>query len=417
MAHSKHTDLLVVGGGVIGMAIAWRAAPGGVAVGLLERGRLGDGASRVAAGMLAPVAEAEFGTAGRGLLELGLSSLRAWPRFAAELEAAGGTPVGFREEGTLLVARDADDARELERQLEFRGSLGLEVRRLRASQARALEPALAPTLRLALEAPGDRSVDPRRVLVALERACRESGVEIHERAPVAELLLEADASSEHGRRMTGVQLDGGERVQAADVVLAAGAWSERLGGLPAGAYLPVRPVKGQTLRLRDPAGPGLVGRVLRFRGGYLVPREDGRYVLGATVEERGFELSATAGGVYELLRDAHELVPGISELEIEELSVGLRPGTPDNAPAIGDSGVAGLLWATGHYRNGILLAPLTADLVLGMLSGADGDEELRRLCSPRRFAAGDGRVGGVERARGAGGAGGAAGSVPAGVLA
>jgi glycine oxidase len=176
----------------------------------------------------------------------------------------------------------------------------------------------------------------------------------------------------------------------------------------------VRPVKGQTLRLRDPAGPGLVSRVLRFRGGYLVPRADGRYVLGATVEERGFELSATAGGVYELLRDAHELVPGISELEIEELSVGLRPGTPDNGPAIGDSGIAGLLWATGHYRNGILLAPLTADLVLGMLSGADGDEELLAHCTPRRFAAA-GRsehAGGVERA---GGTGDAAGSVPAGV--
>ena len=146
--------------------------------------------------------------------------------------------------------------------------------------------------------------------------------------------------------------------------------ASRIEGLPAGARVPVRPVKGQILRLRDPAGPGLLRRVLRFRGGYLVPRGDGRYVLGATVEERGFALAPTAGGVYELLRDAHELVPGVSELEIEELSVGLRPGTPDNAPAIGAARSHGLIWATGHYRNGILLAPLTAELVVGVLAGA-----------------------------------------------
>ena len=157
----------------------------------------------------------------------------------------------------------------------------------------------------------------------------------------------------------------GERVSAGNVVLAAGPWSGHIDGVPSAARVPVRPVKGQILRLRDPAGAGLLRRVVRFRGGYLVPRADGRYVLGATVEERGFELSATAGGVYELLRDAHELVPGISELEIEELSVGLRPGTPDNAPAIGAAAVDGLIWATGHYRNGILLAPLTAELVVG----------------------------------------------------
>ena len=152
-------------------------------------------------------------------------------------------------------------------------------------------------------------------------------------------------------------------------MLAAGPWTQRIEGLPPGARVPVRPVKGQILRLRDPAGPGLLRRVVRFRGGYLVPREDGGYVLGATVEERGFGLAPTAGGVYELLRDAHELVPGVSELEIEELSVGLRPGTPDNAPAIGPGALAGLIWATGHHRNGILLAPLTAELVAGVLAG------------------------------------------------
>jgi glycine oxidase len=310
-----------------------------------------------------------------------------WPAFAAELESSSGTAVGLMRTGTLLLARDGDDARELERQLEFRGSLGLAVRRLRASEAREREPALAPTMRMALEAPDDHSVDPRLVLSALAQACVAAGVRIREHAPVR--CLELDGS---GDRVSGVRLYDGEIVSAAQVVLAAGCWSGEIEGLPAGAGVPVRPVKGQLLRLRDPAGAGLLQRVVRFRGGYLVPRADGGYVLGASVEERGFDLSPTAGGIYELLRDAHELVPGVSELAIDELSVGLRPGTPDNAPAIGPGALAGLTWATGHYRNGILLAPLTAELVAQILTGDSGalepaDTELLAACAPDRFAA------------------------------
>ena len=214
-------------------------------------------------------------------------------------------------------------------------------------------------MRLALEAPDDHSVDPRLVLAALRRACEAAGVRLREHAAVARVELDGG-----GTRVTGVVLDDGERVAARQLVIAAGAWSASLEGLPPEARVAVRPVKGQLLRLRDPAGPGLLERVVRFAGGYLVPRADGRYVLGATVEERGFEQEATAGGVYELLRDAHELVPGVSELQIEELCVGLRPGTPDNLPVIGPGALAGLTWATGHYRNGILLAPLTAELVV-----------------------------------------------------
>jgi len=175
-----------------------------------------------------------------------------------------------------------------------------------------------------------------------------------------------------------------ELVPARHVVIAAGPWSGSIPGLPAEARVPVRPVKGQLLRLRDPAGPGLLERVVRFAGGYLVPRADGRYVLGATVEERGFERHATAGGVYELLRDAHELVPGVSELQIEELCVGLRPGTPDNMPVLGPGAIDGLTWATGHYRNGILLAPLTAELVAGALAG-ESPGPLPAACRPDRF--------------------------------
>jgi glycine oxidase len=397
MPENRPVDVVVVGAGVIGLSIAWRARLAGMSVTLLERDRAGEGASHVAAGMLAPVAEVEFGEAGRRLLELGLRSAAMWPAFASELEASTGLSVGLTRTGTLLLARDEDDARELERQLAFRQSLGLQVQRLRPSEARALEPALAPTVRLALDAPDDHSVDPRLVLAALKDACVSAGVRLRERAPVARIDVD-QAPSGAPRRVTGVTLEEGERVPAGQVVIAAGAWAAGI-GLPAGAGLPVRPVKGQILRLRDPAGPGLLRRVVRFRGGYVVPRDDGRYVLGATVEERGFSLEPTAGGVYELLRDAHELVPGLSELEIAELSVGLRPGSPDNAPAIGPGSVEGLAWATGHHRNGILLAPLTAELVAHVLGGAGagddrGTTDLDRLlavCAPDRFAPGTDR--------------------------
>jgi glycine oxidase len=366
---AKTVDVAIVGGGVIGLAAAWRARQGGLSVAVLERGAIGaECASGVAAGMLAPVSEVEFGEAGRRVLNLGLRSARMWPDFAAELEQASGIAVGLRQTGTLVVARDADEARELERQLEFRKSLGLHATRLRASAARELEPALAPTVRLALHAPEDHCVDPRLVLAALRRACELDGVVVRECAPVVAVELDGSAGC-----VTGVMLVDGERMSADRVVLAAGAWTGEIAGLPAEAGVPVRPVKGQILRLRDPDGAGLLQRVVRFEGGYLVPRGDGRYVLGATVEERGFEMQPTAGGVYELLRDARELVPGILELRIEELSVGFRPSTPDNAPVIGAGAIEGLVWATGHHRNGILLTPLTAELVTEVLTGCQRD--------------------------------------------
>ncbi len=380
MSSDQRFEVAVVGGGIIGLAVAWRARQRGMEVLLLERERIGRGASYVAAGMLAPVAEAEFGAAGRSLLELGVASAELWPAFAQELTEATGIDVGLSRSGTLLVARDEDEARELERQLEFRRTLGLAVERLRASEAREREPALAPTVRLALEAPDDHSVDPRAVLAALRRACELAGVVLREHAPVARVELDAA-----GERVRGLSLSDGGLLQADQVVLAAGAWTEGIEGLDGSRQMPVRPVKGQIMRLRDPAGPGLFERVLRFEGGYLVSRGDGRYVLGATVEERGFDLAATAGGVYELLRDAHELLPGLAELEIEELSVGLRPGTPDNAPVIGPGAVAGLTWASGHYRNGVLLAPVTAWLLAEQMTGAAPSPALLQACAPARF--------------------------------
>ncbi|MEA2333689.1 MAG: glycine oxidase [Solirubrobacteraceae bacterium] len=412
MANSPGSaDLLVVGGGVIGLAVAWRARQRGMAVTVLERETIGCGTSRVAAGMLAPVAEAEFGQAARRVLDLGLRSADMWPAFAQELQEASGQRIGFLQTGTLLVARDADEARELERQIAFRDSLGLATNRLRPSQAREREPALAPTLRLALEAPDDHSVDPRLVLAALRKACESVGVQLREHAPVAR--IEVDAA---GERVTGVTLgrlaggsaasrggresaarpdqpesasppDSGELLSTEHVVVASGAWSGQIEG--AAERMPVRPVRGQLLRLRDPGGAGLLSSVVRFQGGYLVPRAGGRYVLGATVEERGFDVQPDAGGVYELLREAIEVVPGVRELKVEELCAGLRPGTPDNAPAIGRGALEGLTWATGHHRNGILLAPLTAQLVVQLLAGGRPADTLLAACDPRRFAAYD----------------------------
>lgn len=335
---------------------------------VLDRGALGQGASNVAAGMLAPVSEADPGE--RALLSLGLESARRWPAFAAELADVSGIDVGYRACGTLVVARDRDAAEALEREAALRARLGLRAQRLRPSEARQLEPALAPTVRLALTVPDDHIVDPRLVAVALARAAQHAGATLRPGVEVVEV-----------RPGEGVALADGERVDAEQVLVAAGAWSGELAGIPDEARVPVRPVKGQTLRLRDGA-PGLVQRAVRFEGGYLVPRGDGRYVLGATVEERGFDTAVTAGAAYELLRDAAEVLPGVLELEVEELIAGLRPGTPDNAPILGRSPVEGLVWATGHYRNGVLLTPVTADLVAAELAG----EPPAHPFGPERFA-------------------------------
>jgi glycine oxidase len=351
-SQSNSFDVAVVGGGVIGLVVAWRAAQRGLRTVVLERGEPGSGASRVAAGMLAPTGEAAFGE--DDLTALNVASARRYPAFVEELREASGHAVSILECGTLMVARDRDEAEWLGRELAYRAEIGLPATRLRPTPARRLEPALAPTLRLAAELPDDHAIDPRALTAALAAAARNAGVEVR-RAEARAVRLEHD-------RVIGV-----DDVDAERVVVAAGCRSGEL--VPVGARVPVRPVKGQILRLRDPAGPGLLARVIRMETGYLVPRGDGRYVLGATVEERGFDPHVTAGAVFELLRDAIELVPGVAELAIEETSVGYRPGTPDNRPILGPGAIEGLHWATGHYRHGVLLAPITADIVAGALAG------------------------------------------------
>jgi glycine oxidase len=290
----------------------------------------------------------------------------------AELQDVSGIDPGYYAWGTLLLARDPDEAEALERELQMRRDLGLPVERLLGSEARRLEPALAPGLRLALEVGGDHAIDPRRLTQALAAAVSHAGGQIREAAEVTAL------------QDGGVRLASEELIGADQVVIAAGSWAGAIAGIPDEERVPLRPVKGQIMRLHDPRGPGLVTRVLRMSAGYLVPRGDGRYVLGATMEERGFDTSVTAGAVFELLREATELVPGADELVIDELAAGLRPATPDNAPAIGPGSRPGLHWAVGHYRNGILLAPVTAEIVVKGLRGEDAGE-LAAPFFPSRF--------------------------------
>lgn len=361
---------------MIGLTIAWRAVARGLSSIVLERDRPGAGSSFVAAGMLAPIAEAV--STERPLLRLGLASAELYPDFLSELASETALDPGYLRCGTLLAARDGDEAEGLERELALRTRLGLAVSRLRASEARALEPALAPTVRLALEIPDDHVIDPRRLTGALADAVLRAGGEVRSGTPVASVSVLGD-------RVRGVTLADGESVACEHVVVAAGVWSGSISGLPDATCVPLHPIKGQIMRLHDPAGAGLLTRVLRYRGGYIVPRGDGRYVIGATMEERGFDTTVTGGAAFELLRDASELLPGVAELVLDEFSAGLRPATPDNTPAIGPGALPGLHWAVGHYRGGILLAPITAELVMAGLTGADLGP-LAADCDPTRFA-------------------------------
>lgn len=348
-------DLVVVGAGPIGLACAWRARQHGLSVLVLERDRAGSGAAGVAAGLLAPVTEADYGE--ESLLRLGLDSLARYPAFVAELREKTGLDPGYRACGTLAVALDRDDADELRRGHDLHERLGLASEVLLPSEARRLEPGLAPGVSAAFLAASEAAVDPRALVAALAAAVGESLVE---GTHVVGSLLDGD-------RIVGVETGDGRRFRADRVLAAAGAWAA--GWLPPRAVPPVRPVKGEILVLRGRTD--LLERNVRTVGPrhvYLVPRGDGRLVVGATVLERGFDTTVTAGGVLELLREAYRVVPEIAELELLEARASLRPGSPDNLPLIGPGALEGLVLATGHYRNGILLTPITAERVVELLT-------------------------------------------------
>ena len=343
----------VVGGGICGLGIGWRLAAAGCTVDVFDRGVAGREASWAAAGMLAARVETEPGE--EALLALNLESQAAWPDFARELEGVSDVDLGYRNEGILVVAAHRDDAAELRNIYEFHRSLDLDVEWLTGGQARRMEPHLAPGVSAAVSSPKDHQLDNRQLVLALRAAFLQAGGQLHENTPVEAIDVVAG-------RAEGLQV-GGRRHNADMVLLAAGAWSYDIDGVPPVARPPVRPLKGQVIALQmEPRAP-IIDRVIWGPGIYLVPRRDGTLILGATVEEKGFDSDLTAGGVFRLLESAWEILPQIEELPIKEMWVGFRPTSRDDAPILGPTPVEGLVVATGHHRNGVLLAPLTIDAV------------------------------------------------------
>ena len=369
----------IIGAGVMGLGIAWRLAAQGATVEVFDRAAAGSGASHAAAGMLAACCEAEPGE--DALVALGRDSQARWPAFAAELLKASGIDVELRTEGTLVVALTADDQARIHHHLAHQKKLGLPLEWISAAETRRREPHLAGKLAGALWSPEDHQVDNRKLAAGLRIAAEAAGATIHEHKPVKEISITSG-------RADGVVLADGVRVSADVVVLAAGAWSRGIAGVAPEHRPPVRPIKGQMLALKmDPAAP-LITHVIWAPGIYMVPRRDGRLILGATVEEKAFDMSLTAGGMLTLLEAAWRTVPAIEELAIDEMWVGHRPGSRDDAPILGPGPAHGLVYATGHHRNGILLTPVTVDAIAKLVLEGTLDPAIRpfgidRFAPPR----------------------------------
>ena len=366
------TEVVVVGGGLAGLGVAWQLAERGRRVVVLERGRVGRGTSWAAAGMLAP--SAELGFEELDLYALGRDSLARWPAFARRLEAASGADVGYRDDGTLVVADDRDSLRALRRLFQFQREQGAPVEWLSGDDAVDLEPLLSPRLPGAILSPEDHQVDHRAVVAALAVAAQRAGADVREGARVVHVEPYADAPS--------VRLASGDDVTGRVVVLAAGVWSGRVSGLDPAP--PVRGVKGQALALRLDADRGLdLRHVVRGPDAYLVPKADGRLVVGATSEDGVADALVTAGGVYRLLEGAVEVVPGVEEMELIETWAAHRPASRDHAPLLGQSAHPGVVYATGHYRHGVLLTPVTAEEVAAEVDRRlDGTPETAPVLAP-----------------------------------
>ena len=369
--NNKHSNkrVIIVGGGVIGLGIGWQLAKAGCTVSIYERDQAGRAASWAAAGMLAPHAEVHFEE--RTLLSLGVQSCRMYPEWVAELEADSQMNVGYRAEGTLIVGVDRDDARELEHLYESQQLLDLKVEWITGTEAREMEPLISPKITAAIWSRDDHQVDNRAMVDALIKAYQKASGTLYENTPIDEIET-VDGKAK------GVWIRG--NLEVADViVLAAGCWSGDIDGLPKAVQPPVRPVKGQMLALQMEEGIALQKVIRAPRAKYptdvyLVPKDDGRLVIGATNEEMEFDTRLTAGGLFELLRGAWEAVPGIYDLPVLETWTGLRPGSRDNAPILGKTAIENLIMATGHYRNGILLTPITAREIASLiLTGEDSE--------------------------------------------
>ncbi len=351
----KTFDAAIIGGGVIGCAIAWRLAQAGLRSCIIERGKIGAEASSAAGGMLAPLAEADQQDA---FFDLAVSSRAIYQGLATELRALTGFDVEYRTEGTLFLALTADDEEELEKRYKWQCAAGLRVEFMSFSKVRELEPLISEKTRWALKFPDDHQVNNRHLLVAIEAAARAAGVVVFENTAAASLIIERS-------RIRGVLTGGGE-IQATSVVVAAGSWSSLVPGAPSAATMAVSPVRGQMIALKapDPA-PNFV---IYSGRGYLVPRLGGFLISGSTTEQAGYQKSVTAGGLASIVENAVEIMPAVRSLSIIETWAGLRPTTPDGWPVIGaDPEIAGLFYATGHYRNGILLAPVTAEIIRDLI--------------------------------------------------
>jgi glycine oxidase len=349
-------DVVVVGGGVIGCAVARRAARGGLSVCVLERGRPGAEASHAAAGMLSPLAEAS----GPGVfLDLLIRARTEYPPFVDALRGETGMDVAYDGTGTLYLALREEDDGELVERLHWQSAAGMCVQRLTAEETLSLEPAVTPDVRWALRFPGDHQVDNRRLGAALWKAAEQAGAEFR-------LGAEAVAIRRDGERVLGVELADGTSIACDTVVVAGGSWAGQVRGLP--RALPVEPVMGQLLALQTAPPP--FRHVVDSARCYTVPRADGRLIVGATTEHVGHRKTVTAGGVSRLLSGALEVCPALADAPIAETWAGLRPGTSDGLPILGrDPDVPGIIYATGHYRNGILLAPITGEIIGGLLLG------------------------------------------------
>ena len=378
----KNKKILIIGGGVIGLGIGWQLAKAGASVTIYDRAEAGRAASWAAAGMLAPLAEAH--TEEPELLKLGCQSLARYPQWVRELEADAEMSIGYRVEGTLIVGLEPDDTHQLRHLYTAQQDLGLDVEWLTGREAREIEPALSPRVTAAIRCESDHQVDNRLMVKALQRAYQRRGGTLYENEAIKSIHIE-------NGKATGVKTRDGEKQNADVIVLSAGCESAQIQGLPDAIRPPVRPVKGQMLALQMEAGITVknVIRTVRARypmSVYLVPRTDGRLIIGATTEEMGFDTRLTAGGVFELLRGAWEAVPGVYELPMLETWTGLRPGSRDNAPILGKTPIENLIYATGHYRNGILLTPITAYEIAKLILTGETSNTIARFRLDRFLA-------------------------------
>lgn len=366
MGDKTINTIAIVGGGVTGLAMGWQLAKRGCSVTVFERHQIGGGASWAAAGMLAAQAEAEPGE--ESLHRLLLAGQQIWPTFAAELEAEAEIEIGYRTEGTLLVAVNRDEQERLRSQLAYQQAQGLDLTWLSGYEVRQQEPYLSRHVVGALYSPQDHQVDNRLLVQALKRVFLKVGGQLREGASVQDLIvvdgqvngliLKSQLLPEDPQADPGIRV---ETAFAADtVVIATGAWAGSRSPLAKWVDLPVRPIKGQMLAVQMPADQILTDHVIWGEDVYLVPRRDGRLLIGATVEEKGFETQITVGGLLDLLKQAWTILPGLYDMPMIETWAGLRPGSPDDAPILGQTSIEGLYVATGHHRNGILLCPLTA---------------------------------------------------------